>query len=200
MHAFALNCTLKPSPAPSSTDHLLDRLAAELDDLGVDLDRARVVDHDIPPGVRSNEGEGDEWPELLDRVRAAEIFVLATPIWLGHPASTAQRVLERLDALLSETDDRDQMPPVDQVAVVAVVGNEDGAHHVGAELFQGLDDLGFTIPANGMTYWVGEAMHGTDLKDLDSFPDKTGQTTRTMAINAVHLARALASSPYPSLS
>ncbi len=200
MHAFALNRTLKPTPEASSTDHLLDRLAADLDDLDVTLDRARVVDHDVRPGVRSDEGDGDEWPGLLDRVLDAPIFVLATPIWLGHPASTAQRVLERLDALLTETDERDQMPPADRVAMVAVVGNEDGAHHVGAELFQGLNDLGFTVPANGMTYWVGEAMHGTDLKDLDAFPDKTAQTTRTMAINGVHLARALASGPYPSLT
>lgn len=200
MRAFALNCTLKPSPAESSTDVLLDRLAVEFGLLGVDLGRERVVDHDVRPGVTSDEGEGDEWPALLEQLLDAEIFVLATPIWLGHPASTAQRVLERLDGLLSDTDDRAQTRPVDKVAIVAVVGNEDGAHHVGAELFQGLNDVGFTIPANGMTYWVGEAMQGVDLKDKNPFPDKTAQTTRTAAVNAAHLAARLAAGRYPSLS
>ena len=80
--------------------------------------------------------------QILD----AELFVLATPIWMGHPSSNAQRVLERLDAFLGEKDDTDQFATVDRVALVAVVGNEDGAHHVGAELFQGLNDVGFTIP------------------------------------------------------
>ncbi|MCU0310986.1 MAG: NAD(P)H-dependent oxidoreductase [Acidimicrobiales bacterium] len=200
MRAFALNCTLKPSPSESSTDVLLDRLAVEFATLEIDLARERVVDHHVRPGVTSDEGEGDQWPALLEGILDAEIFVLATPIWLGHPASTAQRVLERLDGLLSDVDDREQMRPVDKVAIVAVVGNEDGAHHVGAELFQGLNDVGFTIPANGMTYWVGEAMQGVDLKNKEPFPDKTAQTTRTAAVNAAHLAARLAADRYPSLS
>lgn len=172
MRAFALNCTLKPSLAESSTDVLLDRLAVEFGTLDIDLARERVVDHDVRPGVTSDEGDGDQWPALLERILDSEIFVLATPIWLGHPASTAQRVLERLDAPLSDTDDREQMRPVDKVAIVAVVGNEDGAHHVGAELFQGLNDVGFTIPANGLTYWVGEAMQGVDLKTWSRSPTR----------------------------
>ncbi len=200
MRAFALNCTLKPAPDVSSTDVLLDRLALEFDELDIDFARERVLDHEVMPGVSSDEGDGDQWPTLLQCILGADIFVLGTPIWLGHPASTAQRVLERLNALLGDTDSRDQMRPVDKVALVAVVGNEDGAHHVGAELFQGLNDVGFTIPANGMTYWVGEAMQGVDLKDKDPFPDKTAQTTRTAALNAAHLARTLAAHPYGSLT
>jgi multimeric flavodoxin WrbA len=200
MHAFALNCSLKRSPAVSSTDVIIDCLGDELGPLGVGLERARLVDHDVRPGVTSDEGDGDEWPQLLQRILDADIFVLATPIWLGHPASPAQRVLERLDAMLGDTDERGQMRPVDKVALVAVVGNEDGAHHVGAELFQGLNDVGFSIAANGMTYWVGEAMQQVDLKDMDPFPDKTAQSARTAAINAVHLASTLKDSPHPSLT
>ena len=81
---------------------------------------------------------------------------------------------------------------------VAIVGNEDGAHHVGAELLQGLSDVGFTIPDSGMTYWVGEAMHKTDYKDLALGSEKTDQATRTAAANAAHLARLLANEPYPA--
>ncbi len=116
---------------------------------------------------------------------------------MGHPSSHAQRVLERLDAFLGETDAGGRMISLDRVALVAVVGNEDGAHHVAAELFQGLSDVGFTIPAGGMTYWVGEAMHKTDYQDLVAGSDKTNQATATAAARAAHLAKLLRATPYP---
>jgi hypothetical protein len=91
------------------------------------------------------------------------------------------------------------MRTVDRVATVAVVGNEDGAHHVGAELFQGLNDVGFSLAPGAMTYWVGEAMQQTDYNDLDHVPEKTAQTTKAMVTNAVHLARLLHDRRYPAL-
>jgi multimeric flavodoxin WrbA len=200
MRAFALNCSLTPSPAPSSTDVLLDQIDAELRTHGVTTDRARIADHDVRPGVTADEGDGDDWPDLRERLLGAELFVVATPIWMGHPASHDQRVLERLDAFLGETDERNQIATVDRVAMVGVVGNEDGAHHVGAELFQGLNDVGFTLAAGAMTYWVGEAMQRTDYRDLSEPPEKTAQTTRTMVANAVHLATTLRAHRYPTLS
>jgi multimeric flavodoxin WrbA len=199
MKAFALNCTLKPAPDPSSTDVLLDQIATELQGYGVSLERVRIGDLQVAPGVSHDEGADDEWPDVRRSIEDADLFVLATPIWMGHPSSHAQRVLERLDAFISETDHRGQMPTADKVAMVAVVGNEDGAHHVGAELFQGLNDIGFSIAANAMTYWVGEAMGSVDYGDLSEPPEKTGQTTRTMVANAFHLAEVLASRPYPNL-
>jgi hypothetical protein len=84
-----------------------------------------------------------------------------------------------------------------KVAAVAVVGNEDGAHHVTAEVYQGLNDVGFTIAAAGGTYWVGEAMRKVDYQDAGPKPDTTGQATEALARNTAHLARLLASSPYP---
>lgn len=156
-----------------------------------------MSDRDIRPGVTSDEGDGDEWPAVRSQILDAEIFVLGTPIWMGHPASPAQRALERLDAFLGETGPDGRMVSLDKVAIVAVVGNEDGAHHVAADLFQGLSDVGFTIPAGGMTYWVGEAMHKTDYKNLPSGSEKTDQATKTAAANAAHLARILADEPYP---
>ncbi|HEX5771581.1 MAG TPA: NADPH-dependent oxidoreductase, partial [Nocardioidaceae bacterium] len=84
-----------------------------------------------------------------------------------------------------------------KVAGLAVVGNEDGAHHVSAEVYQALNDVGFTIPANGVTYWVGEAMQATDYKDKEPRPEKTQQTTKTLAANAAHLARLLKQQQYP---
>ncbi len=200
MRAFALNCTLKPSPSVSSTDVMLDQIVAELKNHGVaDHERIRMADVNVKAGVTADEGEGDEWPSIRRQILDAELFILASPIWMGHPSSFAQRALERLDSFLGDTDERGQMRTVDRVAMVAVVGNEDGAHHVGAELYQGLHDVGFTIGPSGMTYWVGEAMHHTDYKDLDHTPDKTAETTRSMVANAVHLARLIRDTPFPSL-
>ncbi len=101
-------------------------------------------------------GNGDAWPGLREKILAADIVLLATPIWLGHPSSLCQRVLERLDADISETDDQGRQLMYGKVAAVAVVGNEDGAHKVSADLFQGLNDLGFSLAPNAVTYWVGE--------------------------------------------
>ncbi|WP_336713726.1 flavodoxin family protein [Arthrobacter sp. USHLN218] len=198
LKALALVCTLTPSPKPSSSELLARQVIQQLSTHAVECDLIRVVDHDVKPGVQTDMGEGDEWPGIRERLLAADILVLATPIWLGHPASVAQRVLERLDAELSETDDKGRLSMFDKVAVVAVVGNEDGAHHVKAELYQALCDVGFSIPAQGATYWVGEAMQGTDYQDLPETPDAIAGATAMAARNAAHLARALRSSPYPA--
>jgi multimeric flavodoxin WrbA len=197
--AVALNCTLKPGSDESSTDLILSEVIAELraNDVVVG-DVIRVVDHDIKPGVTSDEGEGDAWPSIRQQILDADILLLGTPIWLGQPSSVASRVLERMDAFLGEEDDAGRMITFDKVAIVAVVGNEDGAHHVSAELFQALNDVGFTIPANGVTYWVGEAMHGTDYKDLDERPEATQGTNATAARHAAHLARLLKADAYPA--
>ncbi|WP_433580136.1 flavodoxin family protein [Nocardia brasiliensis] len=196
--AVALVCTLQKSPAESSSEliarHALDALA-EHDVKGEIL---RVVDYDVHPGVRADEGSGDQWPTIRARIAAADILLVSTPTWVGHMSSVAQRVLERLDAELSETDDAGRPSMVGKVAVAAVVGNEDGAHKIVADLFQGLNDIGFSIPAQGCTYWNGEAMGGTDYQDLDAVPDSTASATKAMARNAAHLARVLNAEHYPA--
>jgi multimeric flavodoxin WrbA len=197
--ALALNCTLKRGGATSSTDKLLKEVLQELKPLGVTGDIVKVVDLDIKAGVSSDEGDGDDWPELRRKILGADIVILGTPIWLGQPSSVAKRVLERMDAFLEETDDRGRMPASGKVAVAAVVGNEDGAHHCHAELYQALNDVGFTIPACAGTYWVGEAMGSVDYKDLKEPYDKTAQTTKMLAINAAHLAKLLKANPYPGM-
>lgn len=124
--------------------------------------------------------------------------MLATPIWVGHPSSLAQRVLERLDAELSKTDEQGRPILFGKVGLVAVVGNEDGAHHVIADLGQGLADVGFTLAAQGSTYWVGQAMHTTDYQDLQQTPEATAKATGIATRNAAHLARLLKASPCPA--
>lgn len=195
--AFGLNCTLKAGNAPSSTQKMLDQVLQALVKHDVRTYSARIADHDVKAGVRTDEGGGDAWPALRARVLAADILVLATPIWMGHPSSLAQRVLERMDAFLDEIDDDGYYPTFGKVAVAAVVGNEDGAHHVCAQLYQGLTDVGFTIPGGSPPYWVGEAMGSTDYQDLPETPDKVASTIDTIARNAAHLAALLKATPYP---
>jgi multimeric flavodoxin WrbA len=193
-----LCCTLKPSPAPSSAELLGREVLAALADHDVNGEVIRVVDHDIRFGVSTDEGDGDEWPGIRARILAANLLIIATPIWLGQPSSVCKMVLERLDAELSETDDQGRLLTFGKVAAVAVVGNEDGAHHVTAEVLQALNDVGFTVAASASTYWVGEAMGGVDYQDAGPKPDTTGAATKTLAANAAHLARLLARSPYPA--
>lgn len=162
-------------------------------------DTIRIVDHDILPGVTSNEGEGDAWPEIRRRILEHDILVFGTPVWLGQMSSVAKRVLERMDAFLSETDERGRMPSFGKVAVAAIVGNEDGAHSITASLFQALNDVGWTIPAGGANYWVGEAMQKTDFKDLPKVPDAVQQGAAMLASNAAHVAKLLKERAYPGV-
>jgi len=136
LKATAFNCTLKPADQESSTERLLRQIMEAMKPHGVDGEIVRIVDHDVKPGVTSDEGPGDAWPGLRRKVLDAEIFILGTPIWLGQPSSVCKRVLERMDAFLGETDDEGRMVSYGRVACVAVVGNEDGAHHVTAELYR----------------------------------------------------------------
>ena len=197
LHAVVLVCTLKSGQAPSSSDKLGREVADALGKHGVRCEVIRVANEHVKFGVGLDEGDGDGWPAIRARIMAAQILVMATPIWMGQPSSVAKMVLERLDAELGEQDEQGRLRTFGKVAAVAVVGNEDGAHHVCAELFQALNDVGFTLAASSGTYWVGEAMQKTDYVDAGPKPDTTGAATRTLAANAVHAARLLRDNPYP---
>ncbi|MCU1412847.1 MAG: flavodoxin, partial [Microbacteriaceae bacterium] len=156
------------------------------------------VDFDVKPGVKTDMGRGDEWPAIRERLLAADILFLCTATWMGHASSVAHRVLERLDAELSETDDESRPHLFGRVAIAGVVGNEDGAHDAVAQMFQALNDVGYTIPAQGSTYWNGEAMQKTNYIDLRQIPDAVAGTNATVAANAAHLAGLLKQAIYPS--
>ena len=199
LSAIAINCSLKPSAGESSsTDKMIGLLVSELAKRGVSFSETiRIADHNVKPGVSSDEGEGDAWPDIRRRILAADILVFGTPIWLGQASSVAKRVIERMDAFLSETDEQGRMPSYSKVAILAVVGNEDGAHWVSSQLYQGLSDTGWTIPAAAICYWVGEAMGKIDFNDLPRIPDKVASTAAMAASNAAHLAALLRDKPYP---
>jgi hypothetical protein len=86
LSAVALVCSLKRSPAPSSSALMAEHVSEQLRNAGVKTESLRCVDYAILPGVQAD---------------------------------------------------------------------MDGAHKVVADCFQALNDIGYTIPAQGCTYWNG---------------------------------------------
>jgi multimeric flavodoxin WrbA len=197
MRALVLNCTLKPSPALSNTEALTDVVIAALREKDVEVEAIRVVDRDIPPGVETDLGNGDEWPAIHRSLMGSEILVIATPTWLGQPSSVAKRVLERMDAMISEKKDDGTYAAYNKVAGVVVTGNEDGAHHVISEVAGALIDIGFTIPGQAWTYWNMGPGPGPSYTETEQGHEWSESTGRTMAANLVAAATALRAHPLP---
>jgi multimeric flavodoxin WrbA len=194
MKATIVNCTLKASPATSNTEALAEVVAEALRGHGVETEFVRAVDHDLKPGIETDMGEGDEWPAIHEKLLDSEILVIATPTWLGRPSSVAQSVLERMDAMLSETDEDGRPVAYNRVAGVVVTGNEDGAHHVISEICGGLIDIGYTIPGQAWTYWNKGPGPGDEYLEADDADGKewSASTGRAAAQNLVAVAEALA--------
>lgn len=199
LKALFLNCTLKPSPEVSNTEALIRTVIEWLDRLDAESEVVRVVDYHVRFGVTSDEGDGDEWPIILDKVKAADILVIGTPIWFGARGSVAQMVIERLDGTYNERNEVGQYPLYNKVGGVAVTGNEDGAHAAAETTLFNLSHLGCTIPPNADTYWVGEAGPGPSYIEAGGEDHPyTKRTTRWMAHNLVHMARMLKATPIPA--
>jgi multimeric flavodoxin WrbA len=197
MRAVLLNCTLKPSPATSNTESLAGEVVTALREHAVETTSFRLADHSIPRGVESDLGEDDDWPAIRAAILDAEILVMATPTWLGHPSSYAQQALERLDAMISETGDDGRPVAYGHVAGVVVTGNEDGAHHVISEIVGALVDIGFSIPGQAWTYWNRGPGPGPSYLETDEGHEWSRTTGRTMAANLVALAGGLQRHPLP---
>ena len=158
LRVLGINCSLKSSPANSNTQVMMDDIVTQMRTHEEDLEyeTVRIADHHVAPGVELEvEDPKDEWPGIALKVLKCDVFLMGVPIWLGHPSSIAQRVLERLDHHLFHMNERGMKPMYGKVAAVAVTGNEDGGHHVYAEMFQALNDLGFTLPPESRAYWTG---------------------------------------------
>lgn len=198
MKALVLNCTLKASPEVSNTEALARVVMDQLEKDDIAAEMVRLVDLDIKPGVKSDQGGGDEWPQVRAKLTDAEILIVATPTWMGQMSSVAKRALERLDALLYEVDDQGRSPAMGKVAGVVVTGNEDGAHHIVATVAQALIDVGFTVPGQAWTYWhlgPGPGPDYTDTRQAHEYSDRVG---RNCARNLAWAARALAGAPAPA--
>jgi multimeric flavodoxin WrbA len=200
IRAIFLNCTLKPSPAVSNTQALIDKVAGLMQRQGVETRTVRIADEEVLTGISSDLGGGDDWPGILTAIRESEIVVIGTPIWLGHMSSICQRVIERLDDTFSAYDAKNgQFPLYNKVGAVIVTGNEDGAQATSAEVLYALQSFGCTIPPNSDVYWVGDAGAGPSY--IEAHGDRhfyTNKVAAWMAYNTVWAARILQEHPFPT--
>jgi multimeric flavodoxin WrbA len=200
MKALIINCTLKHSPAFSNTGALAEKAEQQLKENDITTETIRLVDYDVKPGNSTDMGNGDEWPKILEKIKKCNILIIATPIWMGHLASTAQRVIERLDAIFHEdgfTDEKNgQYFTYNKVAGCLITGNEDEAHSCAAQVLWSMQELGFTIPPNVNAYWVGLAGGGKDY--VEAGGEKyyyTNYTLRWAIANLVWFAKLLKANP-----
>ncbi len=196
LKALFINCTLKPSPQLSHTRGLIDISKAIMEKNGVAVEVIRAVDHDIAYGVwpdmTEHGWERDEWPSILQKVMAADILVLTSPIWLGDKSSVCTKVVERLYAASGELNDAGQYAYYGRVGGCLITGNEDGAKHCAMNILYSLQHLGYVIPPQADAAWVGEAGPGPSYRDEGSGGpenDFTNRNTTFMTWNLLHLAR-----------
>ena len=199
MRALVLNATLKSSPEPSNTEALARVVAGALEAEGVEVSWVRLADHRIDPGVVSEAvSDGDEWPMIHEKLVGADILIMATPTWVGQPSSLCQRAIERMDAMLSETDDAGRPVAYNKVAGIVVTGNEDGAHHIIANVGQCLNDIGYAQPGQNWTYWNKGPGPSDDEYSTSDEQEWSNTTGLACANNVLHLARALQAHPIPA--
>lgn len=196
LQALFLNCTLKRSPELSHTQGLIDIAAAIMEKNGVSVETLRPVDYDLAYGVypdmREQGWEVDAWPEIYEKVRAAHVLVITTPIWLGEKSSVCTKVIERLYSSSGDLNDQGQYSYYGRVGGCLVTGNEDGAKHCAMNVLYSLQHLGYVIPPQADAAWLGEAGPGPSYLDPGSGGpenDFTNRNTTFMTWNLLHLAR-----------
>jgi multimeric flavodoxin WrbA len=202
LSAVFFNGTLSKSPAPSHTERLINVSRGIMEKHGVKTELIRTIDHDIATGVwpdmREHGWKIDEWPELYKKVAAADILVIAGPIWLGDNSSQTKKLIERLYACSSLLNDQGQYAYYGKVGGCLITGNEDGIKHCAMNVLYSLQHLGYAIPPQADAGWIGEAgpgpSYGDDKPDgtkagFDN--DFTNRNATFMTWNLMHLARLL---------
>lgn len=198
LKAVFVNATLKPSPQPSNTDGLIRVSTRIMEKHGVEVEVIRPVDHEIATGVwpdmTQHGADVDHWPAIFDKVLAADILVLAGPIWLGDNSSVMRRVIERLYGCSGELNEAGQYAYYGRVGGCLITGNEDGIKHCAMNLLYSLQHLGFTVPPQADAGWIGTVGPGPSYLDSGSGGpenDFTNRNTTFMTYNLMHLAALL---------
>ena len=198
LRALFLNCTLKRSPELSHTQGLVDISRKIMEKHGVMVEVLRPVDFEIASGVypdmTEHGWERDEWPAIYEKVKAADILVLTSAIWLGDKTSVATKVVERLYSSSGDLNEQGQYAYYGRVGGCLITGNEDGAKHCAMNLLYSLQHLGYVIPPQADAAWVGEAGPGPSYLDPGSGGpenDFTNRNTTFMTWNLMHMARML---------
>ena len=196
LRAIFLNCTLKKSPEMSHTEGLWQICKAIFEKNGVQVDELRVIDHQVAFGVwgdMTEHGyERDDWPQIYARVKAANIVVIGSSIWLGEKTSVCTMLIERLYANSHLLNEHGQYADYDKVGGCLITGNEDGAKHCSMNILYSLSHLGYVIPPQADSGWLGPVGPGPSYLDPGSGGpenDFTNRNTTFMTWNLMHLAR-----------
>lgn len=196
LSAVFLNCTLKRAPAQSHTEGLIDIAVAIMEANNVATEVIRPIDHQIAFGVDADMTEHgwevDGWPPIFDKVIAADILVLGSAIWLGEKTSVCTQVIERLYGNSHLLNNTGQYAYYGRVGGCLITGNEDGAKHCAMNILYSLQHLGYAIPPQADSGWIGEAGPGPSYLDPDSGGpenDFTNRNTTFMTWNLMHMAR-----------
>lgn len=198
MKALFLNCSLKKSEEVSNTQALMDEVAKILQTHHVECESVRIADYHIPYGITDDAGDGDQWPEILTKIRNATIVVIGTPLWIGEKSSIAKNVLERINGSASLADENGQSIFYNKVGGVVVTGNEDGAKNAAASIVFSLNYMGFTMPPEPVAYWLGEAGPGPSFIEAEGIKSEfTAGQVKTMAANLLHVATIFSTNPIP---
>lgn len=194
--ALFINCTLKKSPDESHTRGLMDIAAGIMERNQVSVETVRAIDHNIAVGVWPDMTEHgwdhDDWPMLYEKVRAADILVLGSAIWLGEKTSVCTQIIERLYGNSSVLNEEGQYAYYGKVGGCLITGNEDGAKHAAMNILYSLQHLGYVVPPQADAAWLGEAGPGPSYLDKGSGGpenDFTNRNTTFMTWNLMHLAR-----------
>lgn len=198
LKAVFLNCSLKSSDEISNTEGFMNDVQVHYNQLGVASEIVRLADYKIAYGIAGAMGGGDQWPEILEKIKAADIVIIGTPIWLGEKSSLATLAIERLYGSSSTTNDKGQSIFYNKVGGAVVTGNEDGAKHSAASILYGLSHIGFLIPPNVDAYWVGEAGPGESYLKAGKENKFTKSAIERIAYNTFHLAGMLKNNPIPA--
>ncbi|QUW22828.1 flavodoxin family protein [Sporosarcina sp. Marseille-Q4063] len=198
LKALFLIASLKSSEDKSHTEALSEKVQMIYKNENVESEIIRLADYNIAYGIAPDMGEGDEWPSIFEKVKAADILIIGTPLWLGEKSSIATLAIERLYGSSSQTNDKGQAIYYNKVGGVIVTGNEDGAKHASASILYGLSHIGFVVPPNVDTYWVGEAGPGPSYIDAGQNNDFTKKHVEMLAYNTIHMARMLKENPIPA--
>ncbi|SDM91451.1 flavodoxin family protein [Sediminibacillus halophilus] len=199
LKALILNCSLKKSDEASNTDALLNEFIKIFEGEQVEAELIRVVDYNIAYGIAEDMGDGDEWPQLFEKIKEADILLMGTPVWLGEKSSVSKKVLERFNGSSTVKNEKGQPVYYNKVAGAVVTGNEDGAKNAAGDLIFGLSQIGYAIPPNPIAYWVGEAGPGPSFIEAEGYKNEFTQSNVQMAgHNLIHLARIFQQQPIPT--
>lgn len=198
LKALYVNTSLKKSEETSNTEALMEKSGQWMTKEDVSTETIRLADYKIAHGMSLDMGEGDEFPSIMEKVREADIVVLGTPIWNGERSSIASLFMERLYANSDEQNDSGQAVYYNKVFGCLVTGNEDGAKEAGRAVLFAMINIGFTVPPNALSYWVGEAGPGPSYIEAGQDSEFTKKNTEMMSYNLIHFARMLKDHPIPA--